>query len=188
MGLKTLPQGDGGLHLALSTGVVWAKVAPGGRVLLPETAGVVVDSKYAEYSAVTLLASAPAMADTIPQNTHGTEILSASITPKSATNRVRLRFQGFCVPTTGGGDVVIYAFSSLSSNALNAKAIYQVTATGRTECVLEVAHVPGVTTPVTYSIRIGSTAGTLTMNANAPSSRIFGGAAKATLIVEEIAA
>lgn len=159
---------------------------------LPDLAGTlatyeqlkVLDRAYAEYTTNADITGLIPFDDTIPQNTEGTQILSVTLTPKSVTSRVRLRFQGQIV----GGFVNYIAaiFSSASSNALRSGwATLDSSYAG--PLVLEHEYVPGVTTTLTFSVRIGTQSGT-TMRLNGTSGgRLFGGSAGATLVVEEIA-
>jgi hypothetical protein len=57
-------------------------------------AGSVIQTSYAEYTANSNLTAVIPVDDTIPQNTEGTEILTATITPKFATSLILVRFDG----------------------------------------------------------------------------------------------
>lgn len=170
----------------------WRVAARGGstqaaaRAALGMSGGVVIDRAYAEYTTnADLTATIPAD-DTAPQATEGTQILSVSLTPKSATSRVRLRFRGEIAASSGvsvGGAI----FSSASSSALRAGYVTTAAANNLAPLVLEHEYVPGVTTALTFSVRVGPlSAATVRMNGNT-SGRVFGGTMAATLVVEEIA-
>ena len=60
--------------------------------------GSVVQTVYAEYVANTNLTAIIPGDDSIPQNTEGTEILTASITPRFATSTILIRFEAQPVP------------------------------------------------------------------------------------------
>lgn len=148
--------------------------------------GTVIDRAFAEYTTnADLTAQIPAD-DTIPQNTEGTQIISLSFTPKSATSRLRLRFQA-----SGAGSVdtslAAALFSSASASAL--KASFVTTSAGRNgTLVLEHEYVPGATSALTFSVRVGPMgAATVRLNGS-NASRYFGGTMGATLAIEEIAA
>src|SRR5215207_2766373 len=53
-------------------------------------AGSEVDSAYAEYTTSASLSTVIPSDDTVPTSTEGTQILSVGITPKSATNKLRI--------------------------------------------------------------------------------------------------
>lgn len=176
----TLPADDGSANQYLKTdgsGVLgWATLA----------ADVIVDMAYAEYLTNTDITTAIPFDDTIPQVGEGTQILSVSITPKTITNRIILRFSG--TGCTAGNNMVIYAiFANGASNAIAAGASYNATSAVETPCVLETELVPGSTSAQTYTVRVGPDTGTLRMNGNS-SARRFGGVAKCVLIAEEITA
>ncbi len=176
----TLPADDGSANQYLKTdgsGVLgWATLA----------ADVIVDRAYAEYLTNADIATVVPFDDTIPQVGEGTQILSVSITPKTTTNRIRLRFSG--TGSTAGNNMVIYAiFANGASNAIAAGASYNATAPVQTPCVLETELVPGSTSAQTYTVRVGPDTGTLRMNGTSAARR-FGGVAKCVLIAEEITA
>lgn len=160
----------------------------GAKALRTLGAGVLLDRAYAEYTANANLTTVIPGDDTIPQNTEGTEVLSVSFTPKSATSRVRLRFEGCVAADTANLAIGAAIFSSASANALRA-GIANPGAIGNLESMLvEHEYVPGVTTALTFSVRVGPlTAGTVRMNGSA-TARFFGGTMAATLMVEEFAA
>lgn len=148
----------------------------------------VIDRAYAEYTANANLATQIPIDDTLPQNTEGTQILSVSLTPKSATNRVRLRFQGQVTSDTAAVNAIAAIFSSASVNALRAEFVSLATNGNGYVLCLEHEYVPGTTSALTYTVRVGpASAVNLRLNGNAV-GRLLGGAIGATLIVEEIAA
>lgn len=148
---------------------------------------LVIDRAYAEYTTSADISTAIPLDDTIPQNTEGTQIISVALTPKSTTNRVRLRFQGQVYSAGGAVNVIAAVFSSASANALRATVVSTGGAGFSAEVVLEHEYVPASTSAQTYTVRIGSqAAATIRMNGGA--ARLFGGVSAATLIVEEITA
>lgn len=147
--------------------------------------GVIVDRAYAEYTANANITTVIPFDDTIPQNTEGTQILSVVITPKSTTNRLRIRFQGqYTCTTASNGIVAIFTSASANAIAVDTSSVTGLDFAG--QLVSEVEIVPGSITPLTVSARIGpNTANTLRLNGTT-SARLFGGSMKATLVVEEI--
>lgn len=160
--------------------------ASAGRTALGFTAPV-IDRAYAEYTAnADLTVSIPAD-DTIPQNTEGTQIISLSFTPKSTTNRLRLRFRGE-VALAAAGSAGAAIFSSASANALRAGYVYLGNLNSPGELVLEHEFVPATTSALAFTVRVGPLgSGTARMNGTT-AGRVFGGAMAATLVIEEIAA
>lgn len=150
-------------------------------------AGAIVDSVYAEYTANTSMSAIIPVDDTIPQIGEGTQILSAAITPKSATNKLRIRFQGQVSASPGPVGVTVAIFDG-AANAIAAKYVVATNTDTAYALSLEVDYVPGVVTPKTISARVGPSGGTtnVSLNGSVSTGRAFGGASRATLTIEEI--
>lgn len=148
----------------------------------------VIDRAYAEYATNADLTTTIPLDDTVPTSSEGTQIISQAFTAKSTTNRLRLRFRGEVTSATGPTNLVCAIFSG--STCLRANYLTITTAQYSFESVLEVETIPGSTSSVTYSVRIGPAAATpnaIRLNGNG-SGRLLGGSAAATLVIEEIAA
>lgn len=149
-------------------------------------AGSVVDSVAAFYTANAALTTQIPADDTIPQVTEGSQILTASITPKSITNKLRIRFigRGAASATTG----IVWAIFNGAANAIAAGHVSASAADFSYSLSGEVELVPGSLSAQTVTVRVGpSNASTIRMN-GISSSRLFGGVGACTLIVEEIKA
>lgn len=154
--------------------------------LVRSVPGMVIDRAYAEYTTNADLTPAIPGDDTIPQNSEGTQIASVSITPKSTTNRIRLRATiQFSQSSTQLALAAL--FENSVANALSATVSNGVSAANAMTMSLEYEKVPGSTSTQTYNLRIGPTSGTMRAN-GLTSGRLLGGACRATLIVEEIVA
>lgn len=141
---------------------------------------------YSEYVSNADLTATIPLDDTIPQNTEGTEILTASITPRTATSRIRARFQGFGGFSASGKYLIVALFADAAANALCTSVASQVSNDVPTPIVLECEFVPGDTSAHTYKIRVGpDSAATLRMNGD-DDQRYFGGTSRSTLILEEV--
>lgn len=150
------------------------------------TSGYIVDSVTATYATNANLTTIIPVDDTIPTITEGTEVLSASITPKTTTNKLRVRCSGFgsCAANTYAMAVAIYQ----GSTCIDASYFTPVAGNGGMPFYLEAEYTPGATSAQTISVRVGpQSAGTVRLNGTT-AGRIFGGAANATLVVEEIKA
>lgn len=147
---------------------------------------LIVDRAYAEYTANADISTVIPYDDTIPQNTEGTQILSVSITPKSASNRIRLRFQGEVMRDAGSSNAMAALFIAGTANALRTTTATTSNAGFSTQLALEFEHSPGSTSAQTYTIRVGPQSGTIRMNGTG-TGRLFGGSMAATLVAEEIA-
>lgn len=119
--------------------------------------------------------------DTIPLISDGGEIFSVAFTPKSTTSKLKITLAAYA-----GGDgstsvcsVAFFAGSTciqVTSNYTYSGAVINIGST--------FDYAPGSTSPVTISVRMGGNAGTVRLNGTA-ASRIFGGAAKASFMIEE---
>ena len=121
--------------------------------------------------------------DTIPQNTEGDEVITVTITPTSATNRLRIEFNAPHIGAGGVDDIGVALFQDSTANALAAGR-------GRNPSRLQLSLVhemaAGTTSATTFKIRIGGTGVTCYVNGNGAGARIFGGVAAARLRVTEI--
>lgn len=127
------------------------------------------------------------MDNTVPQNTEGVEILSVSHTMKSTTNRLYAEFQAWGGTTSPG--YVIAALFNGGSNAIGVGVVTVGTAGHVLPVCFDIDFVPGTTSPVTYSIRVGygGSAAALWLNGDSAGAK-FGGIAKSTLVLTEIKA
>ncbi len=124
--------------------------------------------------------------DTIPQSGEGTQILTATITPRATTNIIRARFRGNGT-LAAPGQVIAAMFRNGVSNALIATYAACGTADFEQQLTLEHEFVPGSVSPLTISVNVGPSAGTLRMNGST-SSRFLGGVSASTLVIEEVKA
>lgn len=142
----------------------------------------IVSGSYTGFAQMT--ANIP-LDDTIPQRTEGTEVISISLTPKSTTSRIRLRFAGSVYNSSTAG-VVIALFQNSDTSALfaNANSYGSSNVTNHMDFFYD--HYPNTTSPVTYSVRIGTSAGYIRANALS-NARILGGATFLNFVAEEYA-
>jgi hypothetical protein len=92
--------------------------------------------------------------DTIPQNTEGTEIVTASITPVFAASRILVRFQGFC-STTVPANSVGALFRDAAASALAASAVSIGVVGALFILSFEYLDSPSSTSALTYRVRVG---------------------------------
>lgn len=140
----------------------------------------VVQTVYAEYTAqATLTANIPGD-NTIPQSTEGTQILSASITPTSASNRVRASV--FLAGQVA--EAIPPAIGALFRGGANAIAAKIASGnSGGVATFLDFIYEdsPGTTSTLTYTVRVGASSGiSVKMN------QLLGGSQRCVLILEEI--
>ena len=122
--------------------------------------------------------------NTIPQNTEGTEFLTLSITPTSATNflivSVVLNFS-YSIANT----VSFALFKDSTASALAAVAELGSTATGMINSGLVHKMTAGTTSATTFKIRMGGeSAGTVTFNGYS-GGQVFGGVMASSMTITE---
>lgn len=123
--------------------------------------------------------------DTIPQSGEGTQILSLSITPKSATNKLLVTVSGFGT-LSSAGNFICSVCTSTGSDALFATAINVPSADALVNFRLQDEFVPGSTSTFTLSVRVGpATANTLRLNGSS-SARFLGGTGGVSIHVYEV--
>ncbi|ASS57570.1 hypothetical protein [Rhizobium leguminosarum] len=146
--------------------------------------GSVIDSVTAVYTTNADLTTVIPADDTIPQIGEGTQILSVAITPKSASNKLRIRFVGEASPAAGP-QALIWAIFDGSAGAIAAGHVSGLTTANGYQMSGEVEVTAGSTSAKTFSVRVGAGAGTMRMN-GASSGRLFGGVCGTRLVVEEV--
>lgn len=149
--------------------------------------GSVVQSVVGTYAANANLSTVIPYDDTIPTSSEGTQIISVSITPRSTTNKLRIRFSGVAV-----GDGIAIAMAAAIFNggaAAIGAAVIVAPAAGHSHMlsVPDVEYTPGVLTAQTITVRAGPSSGNMRFNGS-HAARIFGGVQVAALVVEEISA
>lgn len=148
---------------------------------------MVVQSVYSETATMTTTTAAIPVDDTIPQITEGVELLTANITPKVSTNRIRVTFE---IPWASSGTAsngVIAIFQDAVANALFAKTVQIVNNHDKAILSGTFEFIAGTTSAMVIRARVGISAGTMTIN-GAAGARLFGGVSKAVLIVTELTA
>lgn len=124
--------------------------------------------------------------DSIPQNTEGDEVLTASITPLSATSTLEIIFSACSnVAVTGNSVVTVALFQDTTANALLAKSLF-IGQTQSNAIYLQHFISTGSTSATTFKIRCGpSVAGTTRINAISGGTQLFNGVAQTILTIIE---
>jgi hypothetical protein len=147
----------------------------------------VLGKAYASYATWSSYTTTIPADDTIPQNTEGSEVLTVSITPKSATSKLRVRVS---IPQFTASAILHVAFALFRDSGANAVAVATQRMIGAGDLMhvaFEHEETSGSTSATTFKLRIGPTsAGTVYVNGST-AARLFGGASHITLSVEEIA-
>lgn len=124
--------------------------------------------------------------DTIPQNTEGAELMTATITPTNASNKLRIDVKVFCASSFG--DIGVALFQDATAGALAAGGVDIV---NRANAMMEVSFThymtAGTTSATTLKVRGGqSTSGqTFTFNGDS-GARLFGGVIASSITITEI--
>lgn len=124
--------------------------------------------------------------DTIPQNTEGFEILSVSITPKSATNKLKITVSANLSTSTTGGvgiGMALFQDSNASAIASSISTLYTIGAVLTIPLVYYMTA--GTTASTTFKVRAGCNTGSTYLNGT-NASRFHGGIAVSSITIEEI--
>ncbi len=148
--------------------------------------GTVVQVVNTQTSAVDTTTNAIPIDDTIPQQggSEGKEIMTATITPKSATNKLKitvLAWQNTSIAATVG----LALFQDSTANALAATSVTNSSSAHYDVVSLVHYMTAGTTSATTFKVRIGTDGGTLTLNGTGGARR-FGGVASSSITIEEI--
>lgn len=158
---------------------------PGWTTVPPDYVASVIQTRASvPYTANADLTAVIPLDNTKPLVTEGTEILTVTLTPKHVSNVMRLRFRGE-VTMPHSGACIAALFRTGITDALRAAYTIINDTNDVKSLALEVEETPGVLTPVTYTLRVGPSHGAMRMNGNS-AGRLLGGAAAATMVVEEI--
>lgn len=139
---------------------------------------------YAETATRSTLTAVIPADNTTPQNTEGTQVLTASITPSSASSKIRIRVAHSSSLSGAGALMTTSLFRDSIVNAITTKSVVLSGNGYFIQTYLEVEDSPSTTSTVTYNVRVGPSS--TTMYFNGGSTDYFGGNVKATLILEEI--
>jgi hypothetical protein len=94
--------------------------------------------------------------NTIPQNTEGIELMTASITPKSATNKILIQVEisGSNAGATQPAGMLIALFKDSVANAFSFRAI-TLAASAAGQVFISYLDSPSTTSSITYKVRGG---------------------------------
>jgi hypothetical protein len=120
--------------------------------------------------------------NTIPQISEGTQILSGSFTPLSASSSLEISCEITGSHSTGS-EVCLAFFIDATANALDAKWNYS--ATHSIQLSLRTRYASPGTSAHTFQARMGGTTGTFYLNGATGGTAIMGGVASAALIITE---
>lgn len=138
---------------------------------------------YAEYTGNAVITTSMPSGSVAPAITDGTQVVSITYTPKSATNKIRLSASGLGYYAGGVSDRIVAAIFN-GNTFVNADLQYIANGLQSRTFSVVGEFVAGTTSPVTYSLRVGGGGANYTLN-NAFGNNLYSGAQKITLMLEE---
>jgi hypothetical protein len=170
-----------------SNGSAWEDYSDAGTGGGGGGSGVVVQVVNTQTGAVATGTTVIPLGDTIPQITEGTEFMTRTITPTSATNLLQIEVVVFGTIATAARWLIAALFTDAVANAVAAFANFQATVSGGNSVVFTHTMVAGTTSAITFRVRAGCDAagGTVTFNGVA-GARIFGGVMASSITISEI--
>jgi len=122
--------------------------------------------------------------NTIPLVTEGLEILTTSYTPASSSNKISVSFNG----QLSNGNSSTYIMVALFEDTVCVGACYfQMSSNGIGRTSAEFEFTPAGASAATYSIRVGSSSGTMYVNRILSSTATLGGLVETSMKIEEYA-
>lgn len=158
-------------------------------VVLPS--GMIVDRAYATFTTYSNPSTVVPFDDSIPTSTEGFEVLSATITPKSTTNRLRIWGTIFAGGNASDAAIAIALFTTAGGGNAVWAGNFHVNAQKISVGLLPFGpfeYVPGTVSTQTISVRAGPNASASIFLNGTSASRVFGGVGTCSLVVEEIKA
>lgn len=171
----------------LDAGVTTAKIANDAVDYTKVAAGAVVQVVNVLSNAVATGTTPIPYDDTVPQNTEGNQYMTLAVTPKSATNKLKIEVVFFGSHSATGDFLSAALFQDSTAGALAAVGERSDSAGGM---VLSFTHwmTAGTTSATTFKVRGGGhSASTTTFNGTGGARR-FGGVAASSITITEIKA
>jgi hypothetical protein len=123
--------------------------------------------------------------DTIPQQTDGIQLLTASIIPKRAPNKLRIQATIPCGSTHAAG-AWFALFRDNTAAAIDASVVFAPGNNKGAIAKLDIDVMAGTTVATTIKLRCGNLNGSnQTLGINGVAARWMGGASRATLSITE---
>ncbi|MEX0807096.1 MAG: hypothetical protein WD044_00055 [Dongiaceae bacterium] len=184
-----------GLQLGVPTGgdpgAGWLNAQGGLKVnnveLIGVAAGAVVNRVYAQTVTFSSITAIIPFDDTKPQLGEGTQVLTASITPKAAANKILVTVT-LEVGSNDAQDAVVAAlFKDSDADALAAASFLPVESrAGTGTLVMNFEMTAGGTSPIAFKVRMGpGSTGNAYLNGN-DGARVLGGALVSSIVLTEV--
>lgn len=149
------------------------------------TSGMIVQSVFAQTTALTSGTTTTPTDDTIPQSGEGTQFMSQQITPTSSANYLLIEVTAV-LAASAAVNITMALFKDAGANAL--AAVYQSASGADVTYVMTMTHrvLAGSTSLQEFKVRMGgSGASTIYMNGYS-GGRIFGGVCSSTIKITEV--
>ena len=127
--------------------------------------------------------------DSIPQKTEGTEFMTLSITPKSATSKLLIQVVVSSTASSNNALNISALFKNDETNAIATTGQYQHIGTGIMTTTYSHYITAGTTSSITFRVRGGASTGNYTFNGyhhNGILYRNFGGSSASSMTIMEI--
>lgn len=172
----------------IATGAVGAAEIEDGAIAFGDVAaGFVVQVVNVQSGVLATGSTVMPNDDSIPQNDEGFEVMALSITPKSATNKLKIDVVAN-LASSATGNLIAALFKENTAAALAATSEYTATANGSMQLVLTHWMTAGTTSALPLSVRVGcNNAATVTFN-GASGARLYGGVMASSITIAEIKA
>lgn len=176
----------GYMEFSLTTAGTWDEAPDKTQLWQPgmKLPGDVVQYVHEADTAYAAIVTSIPWDNTTPVNTEGVEVMSASITPTSAVNHLRLEATG-SVGLSGANGLTSAWFQDAGVNAIHATSHGYADAAEANTVSSRFRKVAGSTAAATFKLRIGPTAGTAYFNGHSGAG-LFGGVCNSILSVTEI--
>lgn len=172
-------------------GAGWVNAQGGFKVnnveLVGVAAGAIVQRVYAQTATYSGISTVIPYDNSIPQSSEGTQVLTVSITPKSAANKLLVTIT-LQVGSNSGLDAVVAALFKDSETAARAAASYMPTEnrSGTATLTIQYEMTAGGTGAIDFKVRMGpGSTGDAYLNGD-DSERKFGGVQVSSIVVTEV--
>jgi Pgp3 C-terminal domain len=150
------------------------------------TPGSLIQTVFVETGAVATGTTIIPQDDTIPQITEGTEFMTCTITPRSATSKLIIEVTAVISNSTVAA-VGLALFQDAGANAIACAIWINPTASFANTVSFRHVMTSGTTSTTTFRFRAGpSTAATLSFNGQT-GVRVFGGVMASSIVIQEVA-
>lgn len=125
--------------------------------------------------------------DTIPQNTEGTEFMTCTITPVSATSKLLIDVVWNGVVDLSVAPFTVALFQDSTANAL--AAVYATSTASGNPMNVKFTHImtSGTTSATTFKVRAGAaSASTTVFNGDNAPNRVYGGVMASSISIREV--